>query len=361
MDKKKFTVAVIGLRHLHPENYMPLFASCENTEVVAVCEADDSLRDSFCSRHSVEGFADIDSLLENAEVDIAAIFLPHCDCEAAAVKFAQKGVHLMIEKPIAQTPAQVRNIAAAVKDAGVKITTGYCWRYHPVVKAIKELIAQDAVGEIVSVEARLAAGKVDRYVKGGAQWMLEKEKSGGGPLYNLGVHWLDLLNYVLEDKVTDVCAVNMKTGNLYDIEDGTIAMLRFGKGAAGVLQTSYIVPDCYPNGRDLYIGIKGTKGVLSYAPGYEGEAGSGGAAQNDVLEIYSDSEKLAGSAARKMSFRLDPTAGYSGYMGKAYIEGFVDSIIRDREPFITIAEAIDVLDVVDAIYRSDEQGGWIKI
>jgi predicted dehydrogenase len=166
---------------------------------------------------------------------------------------------------------------------------------------------------------------------------------------------------VLEDKVTDVCAVNMKTGNLYDIEDGTIAMLRFGKGAAGVLQTSYIVPDCYPNGRDLYIGIKGTKGVLSYAPGYEGEAGSGGAAQNDVLEIYSDSEKLAGSAARKMSFRLDPTAGYSGYMGKAYIEGFVDSIIRDREPFITIAEAIDVLDVVDAIYRSDEQGGWIKI
>ncbi len=361
MSDKKFKVVIIGLRHLHPENYMPHFARCPHTEVVGVCEADENLMRSFSDRHNVSGYTDIDTLLKETSPDIAAIFLPHCDCKAAAVKCAEKGVHLMVEKPIAQTPQQVRDIAEAVKKAGVAITTGYCWRYHPVVKAVKDLIAEGAIGTVVSAETRLAAGKIDRYIEGDAEWMLQKEKSGGGPLYNLGVHWLDLLNYVLEDNVAAVCAVNSKTEDKYDIEDGTMAILRFSKGVTAFLETSYIVPDSYPNGRDLYIGIKGTEGVLSYAPGYEGEAGSSGAGQNDVLEIYSDSEQLAGSAARTMSFKLDKTVGYSGYMGKAYIEDFVRSLIDGSKPFITIDEAIDVLDVVDAIYRSDSGRCWVEV
>jgi predicted dehydrogenase len=48
-------------------------------------------------------------------------------------------------------------------------------------------------------------------------------------------------------------------------------------------------------------------------------------------------------------------------MGKAYLDDFVDSIIEDREPFITIRQAIDVLNVVDAIYKSDQRRGWVKV
>ena len=138
-------------------------------------------------------------------------------------------------------------------------------------------------------------------------------------------------------------------------------MLKFGKGAVGVLSTSYIVPDCFPNGRDLYIGIKGTKGVLSYSPKYEGERGSSSAGQSDILELYSDSENTSGSSARKFVFDLDKVSGYSGYMGKAYVDDFVDSIIEDREPFITIRQAIDVLNVVEAIYKSDRTRNWVKV
>jgi predicted dehydrogenase len=207
----------------------------------------------------------------------------------------------------------------------------------------------------------LAAGKVDRYIKGNSEWMLEKAKSGGGPMYNLGVHWIDLLCYLLKDNVEEVCAVHTKTSDTYDIEDTSIAMLKFGKGAVAALSTSYIVPDCFPNGRDLYVGIKGTKGVLSYSPRYEGEQGSSSAGQTDILELYSDSEELSGSSARKFVFDLDKVAGYSGYMGKAYLDDFVDSIIGDREPFITIDQAIDVLRVVDAIYRSHQRGSWVKV
>jgi predicted dehydrogenase len=101
--------------------------------------------------------------------------------------------------------------------------------------------------------------------------------------------------------------------------------------------------------------------VLSYSPGYEGEQGSSGSGQIDVLELYSDSEKLSGSSARRLSFQLDKVTGYSGYMGKAYVEDFVQAIIDNKEPSINVQEAIDVLNVVEAIYKSDIERKWVKV
>ena len=361
MDTKTLKVALIGLGHLHPRGYMTLFENCPQTRVVAAFDTDEVLLGSFCKDFGIEGYSDLDKLLDGHKIDIAAVFLPHSECAGVAIKCADKGIHLMIEKPIAKNADEVRGVAEAVKRNSVKITTGYCWRYHPVVRVMKDCIEQGLIGSVVTVEARLAAGRVDRYVKGNAKWMLEKAKSGGGPMYNLGVHWIDLLCYLLSDNIEQVCAVNTKTSLDYDIEDSSVAMLKFGKGPVGVLSTSYIVPDCFPNGRDLYIGIKGTQGVLSYAPRYEGEQGSSGAGQTDILELYSDSAKLSGSSARKFVFDLDKVPGYSGYMGKAYVDGFADSILRDREPFITIDQAIDVLEVVAAIYKSDQSRSWVKV
>ncbi len=359
--KQSLRAAVIGLGHLHPRAYMPLFEACDRIQVVAACDANEQLLSPFCKDFGLKGYATLDAMLEEETLDMVAIFLPHDECEAAATRCAQHGLHLMVEKPIAQTSAAVQRIAAAVARKKVHITTGYCWRYHPVVAAMKEAIAEGKIGEIVSVDARLSAGRVERYIQGNSAWMLEKERSGGGPLYNLGVHWIDLLHFLLEDRVAEVCAVNSRTSDTYDIEDSSVAMLKFRKGPVGVLTTSYVVPDCFPNGRDLYIGIKGTRGVLSYAPGYEGEQGSSGAGQTDVLDIYSDAPVMAGARARHLGFQLDKITGYSGYMGKAYVDNFVDMIFNGATPMVTVEEAVDVLRVAEAIYASDEKQQWVKV
>jgi predicted dehydrogenase len=361
MANKILNVAIIGLRHLHPRAYMPLFEDCKQTKVVCAYEQNSQVLESFCKDFNIKGYSNVDEMLASEKIDIAAIFLPHCDCADAAVKCADKGIHLMVEKPIAESAAGVKKIIKAAQKNKVKLTTCYCWRYHPVIVAMKKIIDDGVVGDIVSVEARLAAGKVERYIVGNSEWMLQKEKSGGGPMYNLGVHWIDLLHYLLNDNIEEVCAKNTKTSDKYDIEDSSVAMLKFKAGTLGILSVSYIVPDCFPNGRDLYIGIKGTKGVISYCPKYEGEAGSGAAAQVDTLEVYSDSEKIAGAAARKLSFQLDKVRGYSGYMGKAYLDGFVEAIMKNKQPFITGDEAVSVLNVVEAIYKSDKDNKWIKV
>lgn len=357
---KELSVGIVGLGHLHPRAYMTLFQQCPSTKVVCAFDKNQKLLKSFCDDFGLKGYSSLEKMLSEQAIDMAAVFLPHSDCAAAAIQCAQKGIHLMVEKPIAESSASVEKVIGTAKKNNVLITTGYCWRYHPVIEQMKRILEDNIIGSVVSVEARLAAGKTDRYITGNSEWMLQKAKSGGGPMYNLGVHWIDLLLYLLADDILQVCAVNTKTSDKYDIEDSSVAILKFKSGAVGVLNVSYIVPDSFPCGRDLYIGIKGTEGVLSYCPKYEGEQGSA-AQQIDVLEVYSNSPKIAGSAARKYCFALDKVAGYSGYMGKAYVEGFVDCIVHNKQPFITTGEAVKVLKVVEAIYESDKQKQWIGV
>jgi len=350
---KVLNVAIIGLGHLHPRSYMLLFKQIPQTKVTCVMERDNNLRDKFCSDYGVRGYAELDHLLKEERPDIAAIFLPHVDCPSAAEKCAVAGTHLMVEKPMASSMAGAAKIVAAARKYGVKLTTGYCWRLHPVAQEIKRLIKEGVIGTVIGGEGRCAAGRLNRYVEGHSPWMLEKAKSGGGPMYNLGVHWIDLCRMILDDDVVEVSGRNVKINEQYDIEDNSFAHLRFSKGAIIALDISYTVPDAFPYGRDLYIAFRGTKGVISWAPAYEG--------QKDILNICSDNNVFAGSPNRKIEFELQPVQGYSGFMGKEYVKAFVESILTGKEPPITGKDGVEALRVVEAIYLSAKYKKWMEI
>ncbi len=353
MANKQLNVGIIGLAHLHPRLYMPLLANCPDTKVVAVSEQNEQLLKSFCDDFAVKGYADYQKMIKEEKIDFVIIFLPHCDCAEAAIKCAAKGIHIIVEKPVAQTSKEAGKVAKAVEKYGVKFSTGYCWRLHPAAIQIKRLIDEGVIGDLVGGEARIAAGRIERYITGNSPWMLEKAKSGGGPMYNLGVHWIDLLRYMLNDDVKALVGRNVKVNQKYDIEDNSFAHLQFGKGMIVSLDVSYTVPDSFPFGRDLYIGLRGTKGTLSWAPAYEGS--------KDVVFVCSDAEGFAGAAKREYVFELDKVAGYSGYMGQAYINDFARAIIKNKKPYIDVADSVKVLNIVEAIYESDRQGCWIKV
>lgn len=353
MSSKQLNVGIIGLGHLHPRLYMPLFANCPDTKVVAVSEKNEQLLNSFCQDFQVKGYNDYQAMIKEQKLDMAVIFLPHCDCGDAAVKCAAKGINIIVEKPVAHTAKEASRIAKAVAKYGVKFSTGYCWRLHPAAVQIKRLIEEGVLGDIVGGEARIAAGRIERYITGNSPWMLEKAKSGGGPMYNLGVHWIDLLRYMLNDDVKALVGRNVKINKKYDIEDNSFAHLQFGKGMIIGLDVSYTVPDSFPFGRDLYIGLRGTKGTLSWAPAYEGS--------KDVVFVCSDAQSFSGAAKREFVFELDKVAGYSGYMGQAYINDFARAIIKNGKPYINVEDTVKVLNIVEAIYESDRQGRWVKV
>ncbi len=348
MPPHKLQLAIVGLRHLHPRLYMPHLRACDDLQVVAALEKDASIRESFCREFGLKGYADLVSLFSDSKPTIAAIFLPHDECVEAALACAEKGIHVMVEKPVATSSDAVETLAAVVASHQVQFTTGYCWRMHPVAEECRRIIQTGILGTIVSGSGRCVAGRVDRYITGNAEWMLQRKHAGGGPLFNLGVHWIDLFRWLFTDEVVEVSGNNVKINKQYDIEDNSFAQLRFSRGAVVALDISYTVPQSYPHGRDLFISVRGTQGCLSWAPAFEGE--------KDILEICTDHPDFSGAPMRRIQFDLETVPGYAGIMGRKYILNFLRSVRQGTPPAITVRDAIAALRVVESVYVSAETG-----
>jgi len=350
---KRIRVAIVGLRHLHPRSYMAHFAVMPEIEVVAVAEGDETLRAQFAAEYNLRAYAHYRELFEKESPDLAAIFLPHADCPDAAKAAIEKKIHVLIEKPMTADSGSARQVVELADEKQVRVTTPYVWRYHPVVREIKGLLDSGALGDIIGCTGRCAAGRLQRYIDGHAEWMLDAQKSGGGPMYNLGVHWIDLFLWLLQDKVISVAGKNMKINERYNIEDNSFAILTFRSGAVLTLDVSYTVPASFPHGRDLFISIRGTKGVLNWAPAYEGE--------EDELFICSDADEFRGAPVQRRRYELTPAPGYSGMMGLLYLKDVAQSILNNTPAPIPGRDGVHVLEVVEAIYQSSLDGIVVEL
>jgi len=113
------------------------------------------------------------------------------------------------------------------------------------------------------------------------------------------------------------------------------------------LDISYTVPESYPYGRDLYIGIRGTKGVIQWSPAFEGE--------KDELFICSDQDAFSSAPRQRRIYEIQSTPGYSGAMGLEYLKDVAKSILENKPNPIPASDGVSVLKTVEAIYESAQQ------
>ncbi|HNY40900.1 MAG TPA: Gfo/Idh/MocA family oxidoreductase, partial [Bryobacteraceae bacterium] len=296
--------------------------------------------------------ADWRQMLDKEKFDLVVLFLPHYLCPEAGVACAERGIHLLVEKPMAADSGGLARIVEAAAKNNVVLSSPYVWRYHPVARAMKGYIEDGVLGRIVGGEGRCAAGRLHRYIEGNASWMLTRSKSGGGPMYNLGVHWIDLYRWLLNDEVVEVFGRNVKINQEYDIEDNSFALLTFSRGTVLALDISYTVPDSFPYGRDLYLALRGTAGVLSWSPSFEGI--------KENLFVCSDSAKFQPATRRNVNFELEPQPGYAGPSTLPFLRDLAEAIRSGGRPAITGEDGLRALEVVEAIYESAETGRAIR-
>ena len=332
---------------------MPIFGAVPDFQVVAAADASQPLADAFAKDFGLRGYTDWREMIDREKLDLAVLFLPHADCPEAAVACAARGANLLVEKPMAADSSGLRRMIDAARRAGTLLSSSYVWRYHPVCRQMKRFIAEGALGRVVGCEGRCAAGRLQRYIDGNAGWMLQKARSGGGPMYNLGVHWIDLYRWLLDDEVIEVSGKNVKINQEYDIEDNSFALLTFSRGTVVALDISYTVPDSYPYGRDLYLGLRGTGGVLSWAPSFEGV--------KERLFVCSDSGDFASAPRRHIDFELQSHPGYTGILGVHFLRDLAAAILAGTKPAITGEDGLRALEVVEAVYESAASGRTVQL
>ncbi|MFZ0216102.1 MAG: Gfo/Idh/MocA family oxidoreductase [Candidatus Dormiibacterota bacterium] len=289
---------------------------------------------------------DLDRVLARPDVDVVSVCVPsglHAEigCRAAAA-----GKHVLVEKPIDITLEAADRLIAAAKRSGVKLSVVSQYRFSPGVQQVRSLIDEGRLGRLILGDAIVKWYRSQAYYDSG-DWRGTWALDGGGCLMNQGIHYVDLLQWLM-GPVESVVAHCATAAHRIEVEDVALAILTFSNGAMGTLQGSTAV---YP-GLPERLEISGDGGtvivevaqlVLCELQDEQGEVGAYGAKGKAMRE------RVSTSAA------ADPAAlAQSSHLPQ--MTDLLRAIDTGGEPFITGEAGRKPLEVILAVYESAKQG-----
>lgn len=314
---------LIGAGDIARKRIAPAFRDLANCNFVAVNRAKAGLAEEFAREFGAKKwFADWKELLADDEIEAVYIATPvflHAEQTIAA---AEAGKHILCEKPMALTVAECDEMIAACRANNVKLGIAYYRRFYPVVKRVKEIIKAGELGKISFVQIN-AFESFNPPPDHPRYWLLERAKSGGGPMMDFGCHRLEvLMNLFGEVKQLKSIVSNAIFGR--EVEDTASALLQFENGTCANLTVTHAAAE----GQDT-LDIFGTNGSI-HIPVLNGAE----------MRIRKGGEERTEFHAPQSNFHLP------------LIEDFTEAVLNDKEPGITGEIGKEVARLEEEIYRS---------
>jgi len=209
---------IIGIDHLNA------IKSSDRCELVAVCDNKEDVAKEIGEKYGVPYFVDYHDILDNVDADAVILNLPHflhCD---VSVYFLEKGVHVLVEKPMANTVEECERMIEASKNSGKKLAVGHIQRFFESNKAVKEIVES---GELGKLSMYSEVRTIDYFLPTRPAWFLNKKLAGGGIVMNYGAHALDKLFYVLGNEDVEAFSSVGNIKNDKDIEGHAQIFLKF--------------------------------------------------------------------------------------------------------------------------------------
>ncbi|MCL2164117.1 MAG: Gfo/Idh/MocA family oxidoreductase [Oscillospiraceae bacterium] len=340
---KKLRWGVIGAGGIADRRTIPGLLLAKNAELTAIMEVTDDFSQRLRQKYSVpHAYSDEYELLKDAEVDAVYIASPvemHAKQAMAAADF---GKHILVEKPLALTSAEGDRVVEYCKSKKVLLAAGLMMRFGSYVNAMKAAIAAGKIGDVITGYAQFTCWYPD--IEGA--WRQSKSTAGGGALMDMGVHCIDLIQYITGGKVRQVAGLHSTMTFNYDVEDSSSIMLRLDNGAICVVQSNFNIPDDAAKWRLEFFGTKGRllgDMIIGQVDGgslegmFMGEVGGYDAAQEKK-----ESEAVIISAEL-------------GNMYQREIESFGDSVLYGAKIAVPALDAVQVQRVIEAAYLSNDK------
>lgn len=339
--------AIIGCGRISPNHLMA--AKENNLNIVALCDlipanmADKIVK---CGLpNSTKQYTDYKQMLDEEDLDLIAIATESGKHAAIALDCIEKGIHVIIEKPIALSLEDADAIIAAAERKGVQVSACHQNRFNKSIQKIREAVEAGRFGKLFHGTAHIRWNRGPSYYKQAA-WRGTWEQDGGA-LMNQCIHNIDLLRWMMGDEISEVFAYTDRLNHDYiEAEDLGIALVKFKNGAYGVIEGTTNV---YPANLEETLYIFGEKGTVK----------AGGQSVN-IIEEWIFADQIDDPEAVKAEYGENPPNIY-GFGHKPLYADMIDAIKNKRKPYVDAKAGRRAIELVLAIYKSAAEGKPVKL
>jgi predicted dehydrogenase len=313
---------------------------------------------------------DYRDLLARDDIDLIDCCAPNHRHEEIVVAAAEAGKHIYCEKPLAMSVAEGQRMVAAVAKAGIKNQMTFNFRFFPAITRARQLVEQGFLGRVFSFRGRYYRSSYIDPDKP-LSWRLRKDVSGGGALFDLGSHILDLVYYLLGDfgsvqatldtliKERPLAAGAAEKGPV-DVDDIALLHLRQASGVLGLVEISRMGTGAT---NDLQIEIFGEKGAIRF-----------NSADPSWLEVYDARDPEQPLGGMRGFRKLETVQRHEGQkvpdwsMPPGFVRThaecqyqFLKAISNDLPTSPTLADGLKIQEIMEAAARSSAEGRWLAV
>lgn len=343
------TYALIGCGRISA-NHMQA-AIHNKLDILAVCDLLPERMDTILAGHhrditsTTRRYTDYRQMLDELSPELVAIATESGNHAEIALYCISKGIHLIIEKPIALSLADADAIIATAEENGVKVCACHQNRFNKSIQKIREVLEEGRFGKLLYGTAHVRWNRGMDYYRQ-APWRGTWQQDGG-VLMNQCIHNIDLLQWMLGDEIIEVVGMTDRLCHDYiETEDLGVALIRFANGSYGVIEGTANV---YPQNLEETLYIFGEKGTVK----------AGGKSVN-VVEEWQFADDLGDPETIKQTFRETPPNVY-GFGHTPLYADVIDAIENDRPVYVDAHAGRRVLELVLAIYKSAAEGKSVKL
>jgi predicted dehydrogenase len=231
----RFGIAGFGLHAVR--RLMPGFSQSKNCTVTALSRRTMAAARQSAAEYAVPlAFDSVAELCKSPEVDTVLVTTPN-SCHLSDVLAAiSAGKHVLCEKPLAMNAAQCRQMVEAARDRKVIFGVAQVFRFNQSVLKLRELLAAGRIGTPVFARSEFSFFAGSTHPR---TWLHDASLAGAGPVFDIGVHCIDTLRFILQDEAVRVSCTASSDARSGDVESSASLTLEFAKGTIATVLVSF--------------------------------------------------------------------------------------------------------------------------
>jgi predicted dehydrogenase len=334
--RKNLRIGLVGVGAAAQINHIPALHRTEGVEIVALCDRDPEKAARVAQKFGIaHSSGRLDDLLANDELDAVDLCTPNFLHAPMAMAALEAGKHVLCERPLARSADEAASMARAAKKADRVLMCALQHRFRADALLLKKFVEKGDLGDLFFAKAGWLRQRADW---DSDEWRRQKRESGGGVVLDLGFQMLDLSLWMMGNPAVESVTASVHRQRKGEVEDSASAFFRLASGATLTLELTW--------------GLLMEKDFA-----YVNLFGSGGAALLNPLRVH---KGMHGSLVN-VTPNLETSRNQYKHSIEAQIGHFADVLRKGVKPMGTAEEILPVMELMDAIYRSAEQGREVRL